>query len=406
MGIEKLKGLGTVRRFGAKDFICYEGEMGSEMYLILSGEVGVYTDSFGGNPNRVALLSTGDFLGEMSLLEEVPRSASGIAETDVVVLVIAKDNFRRFLQEMPELGYSMMQKLSSRIRMLEDALLGFTGGNREILLAANFGSEGKTKPVDEANEQAKQNNGILPEGHKTYNLNAPASYENFYFSKNITCPVCQGEFETKIPRMTKLRLDRVENDLREIFVDFDPLWYTIRTCPHCFFAQVYTEFDKTSRLSAKALLPYQEKALDLRGEISLPAGEPLSINRVLMDYYLAIYFATGDDESPLVLGKLYMSLAWLYQDLGDDDFYRQSWNKAFEYYYQAYYGDSNVRLKPEHEQQLCLILGELYLRKGEIREALKHFHKAIRRLDGANYYNNRARDRYMEVKEETESNKE
>jgi len=102
----------------------------------------------------------------------------------------------------------------------------------------------------------------------------------------------------------------------------------------------------------------------------------------------------------LNIAKLYMALSWLYQDVGDEELYRRSWNQAFDYYYAAYYGSSKTKLKPEHEQQLCLILGELYLRKGEVDEALKHFYAAIRRLDGTAYYNNLARDRYMEVKEQ------
>lgn len=402
MDIEKLKSLGTIKRFGAGEFICYEGAAGQDIFLILSGQVGVYSNSLGGGPKKAAILHTGDFLGEISLLENLPYQVSGIAKNEVIVLVVAKQNFRRFLQEMPDLAFNMMRGLSSRIRLLEENL------QKTLLPAADELSSGqesgkKTILKSIAGESALghlDGIGVFPEGHKHYGIYAPETYKNFCYNKQVSCPLCGGEFITKNPRMTKLRLEKRENDLRDRYVDFDPLWYNIRTCPHCFFTQHYVDFDETQRLGVKGLKPYQEKAKQLEGKITLPPLEPLTIDRVFLGYYLALYFAGGKEEKPLAMGKFYLSLSWLYQDVGDEGFYERSWNRAFDYYHSAYYGAGVTKLKPEHEQQLCIILGELYLRKGEVQEALKHFYAAIRRLDGANYYNNHARERYMEIKGE------
>lgn len=410
MSLEKLKKVGTTKRFSKGDFICYEGEIGTEMFIILSGQVGVYGNSFEGVQEKYAVLNSGEFFGEMSMLDDLPRSASGIAESEVIVLSIAKKDFHHLIREMPDMAFAIMTGLSRRIRRLEAKLLEIY--NKEPVaelkkesLASTVAGEVpaavvSASPSPIVNQEPLDSTGILPEGHKVYGVLAPETHKNFYYEKQVACPVCKGEFVAKNPRMTKIRLDRRENDLREVYVDFEPLWYNIRTCPYCLYSENYNDFDKIKRLSPEGLRPYREKALKLHGKITLPPAEPLSIDRVFVSYYLALFFAEGEQEDPLAFARLYMSLSWLYQDVGDEEMYRRSWNKAFDYYHQAYYGASKAKLLPEHEQQLCIIIGELYLRKGEINEALKHFYAAIRRQDGTAYYNNLARDRYMEVKEQ------
>jgi CRP-like cAMP-binding protein/uncharacterized protein (DUF2225 family) len=410
MNLEKLKRVGTIKRFAKGDFICYEGEIGTEMFIILSGQVGIYGNSFKGVQEKFAVLGSGEFFGEMSMLDDLPRSASGIAESPVIVLSIAKENFQLLIKEMPDMAFAIMTGLSRRIRRLEAKLLEDCNEAPVVAKAIEEAASVKVSEPAPAETPATISPvvkteqvvaiDLLPEGHKHYGVVAPETHKNFYYEKQVTCPVCNGEFITKNPRMTKIRLERRENDLREVYVDFDPLWYNIRTCPYCLYSENYNDFDKIKRLSPEGLRSYQEKALKLHGKVTLPPPEPLSIDRVFLSYYLAIYFAGDEQENPLNIAKLYMALSWLYQDVGDEELYRRSWNLAFDYYYQAYYGSSKAKLKPEHEQQLCLILGELYLRKGEINEALKHFYGAIRRLDGTAFYNNLARDRYMEVKEQ------
>lgn len=374
--LEKLKKLGTVKRFAKGDFICYEGDVGTEMFIILSGEVAVYGNSFKCVQEKFAVLGRGEFFGEMAMLDNLPRSASGIAETDVIVLSIPKENFQRLIREVPEMAFAIMTTLSRRIRQLEARLLEaceikpVQAANNEALA----GEPAVASPVDQA--QPLDRLGLLPEGHKVYGILARETDKDFLLEKRVTCPVCDGEFVAKNPRMSKLRLNKRENDLREIYVDFEPLWYNIRTCPYCLYSEHYNDFDKLGHVSPERLRPYREKALQLQGKVSLPPADPLSIDRVFLSYYLAIYFAEAEKENPLALGKLYLALSWLYRDVGDEELYHRSWNLAFDNYYQAYYGNTNLRLEPEHEQLLCLILGELYLRKGDINEALRHFYTA------------------------------
>lgn len=389
MELEKLIRMGTVKRYNKGELISREGEIGSEMFIILSGQVGVFAKFVAGQPEKLMVLQKGDFLGEVAMMDDIPKNVSGIAESQVIALSITKEDFPFLVKEMPDIALGIIKSLTNKIRLLENRLLN-SSDTQEESIALN--------EAQLAVASVAANAPVLPEGHKTYNIFAPATDENYYYKKEVSCPICEGVFTTKIPRMTKLRLEKRDNDLRERYADFNPLWYTIRTCPHCFFSDHYADFDKYHRLSENALKPYQEKAVELYGQFTLPPEEPLSIDRVLAGYYLALFFKRDEQANPLALAKLYMSLSWLYQDLGDEEWYNRSWLNALEYYKTAYYS-STAKLKPEHEQQLSIILGELHLRKGETKEALKHFYRAIRRVDGSAYYNNFARDRYMEVKE-------
>lgn len=102
-----------------------EGDLGTEMFLIQEGKVEIYTGS-GNGLKPLATLERGDFFGEMSLLEDLPRSASARAVSDARLLRIDGSTFNQMLQTNPEIAVRMMRKLSRRIRetdsMLREAL--------------------------------------------------------------------------------------------------------------------------------------------------------------------------------------------------------------------------------------------------------------------------------------------
>lgn len=409
MSTEQLAVLGHIKKFETADYICIKGKTANQMFVVLSGQVGIYSDT---NGEKIAFLTAGDFFGEMGMVDDLPLDFTAKAETPVLVLTIPIENFHKLVNARPDLADKIIETMGRRIRALETALVKNqkpSPGWEKLLLKSVFPQkfeikETKTEKPETAlkyEETQKQMDifGILPADHGNYDLRAKDTDKDFYYQKLVSCPLCENEFTTTIPRMTKLRLEKRENDLRETFKDFDPLWYAVRTCPCCLFAKYHGDFDKTHRLSERGLKSYREKAISLAGKVSLPSSEPLTINRVFLDYYLALFFAEIEN-TPLTMAKLYMSLSWLYQDVGDEILYNYSWNKAFEYYHKVYYETNLSGLNPSHEQQLCIVLGELYYRKGESAEALKHFYAAIRQEDGINYYTKLARDRYMEIKEE------
>jgi CRP-like cAMP-binding protein len=107
------------------DIIFSEGDIGTEMYIIQAGTVELFK-SIAGETRVLATLEKGDFFGEMSVLEDVPRTASARAKTDVEIVRINGALFDTMLKNNTEIAVRMMRKLSRRLRdvtdMLEEAL--------------------------------------------------------------------------------------------------------------------------------------------------------------------------------------------------------------------------------------------------------------------------------------------
>jgi Cyclic nucleotide-binding domain/FHA domain len=107
------------------DIIFSEGEIGNEMFIIQAGTVELLK-SIGKESRVLATLEKGDFFGEMSVLEDMPRTASARAKTDVELVRINGTTFDTMLKGNTEIAVRMMRKLSRRLRdvtaMLEDSL--------------------------------------------------------------------------------------------------------------------------------------------------------------------------------------------------------------------------------------------------------------------------------------------
>jgi hypothetical protein len=95
------------------------------MYIIQSGTVELLKE-IGGETRVLATLEKGDFFGEMSVLEDLPRTASARAKTEVELVRINGATFDAMLKSNTEIAIRMMRKLSRRLRevtgLLEDAL--------------------------------------------------------------------------------------------------------------------------------------------------------------------------------------------------------------------------------------------------------------------------------------------
>ena len=101
--------------------IIQQGETGDCMYVVQSGQVEV-VQKVGGGEQRLAILETGDFFGEMALFEREVRSATVRALVDARVLKIDKKTLLRRIKEDPLLAVNLLQTMSGRIRDLNAGL--------------------------------------------------------------------------------------------------------------------------------------------------------------------------------------------------------------------------------------------------------------------------------------------
>jgi CRP/FNR family transcriptional regulator len=97
-----------------------EGSVGNSMMVIALGKVRVSQKPNPETEEALKVLKTGDVFGEMALLEDLPRSATIIAHSDVVILEIKREKFLNFLDQDNKNGLKIVLKLaqilSSRLR--------------------------------------------------------------------------------------------------------------------------------------------------------------------------------------------------------------------------------------------------------------------------------------------------
>ncbi len=116
---------GTGASYEAHANIVIEGEMSWGLYLILDGVVGIFkTNKLNGEQYDVGQLRHGSFFGEMSLVDDNPRSATVKALSDCHLFYISKDSFERFLSgsvdRKARFYESCSKNLVGRLRELDD----------------------------------------------------------------------------------------------------------------------------------------------------------------------------------------------------------------------------------------------------------------------------------------------
>ena len=111
------------REFADGDLIFMEGDDSREMYVVIEGEVVVTKLATNGGEIELARLKKGNFVGEMSLLESLPRSATARACGSTRLLVIQPGGFLLKIRRDPTFAFEMLQTLSKRIRMTNDTLM-------------------------------------------------------------------------------------------------------------------------------------------------------------------------------------------------------------------------------------------------------------------------------------------
>jgi CRP-like cAMP-binding protein len=123
--LAQIIGMGTSSTCESHANVVIEGEMSWGLYLILDGIVGVYkTNKLTGDLYDVAQLRPGTFFGEMSLVDNNPRSATVRALTDCQLFFISKEAFQQFLGQSSDVKLrffdSCIATLVSRLRELDD----------------------------------------------------------------------------------------------------------------------------------------------------------------------------------------------------------------------------------------------------------------------------------------------
>ncbi|MBX2825750.1 MAG: Crp/Fnr family transcriptional regulator [Gammaproteobacteria bacterium] len=101
-----------------------EGETGECLYVIQSGSVKVFVSDEEGNELILFIEGPGSYLGEISLLDDQPRTASAVTLEKTQVLVIAKSAFMECIELNPEIAFRIIRAMTQRLRRSTDNIRG------------------------------------------------------------------------------------------------------------------------------------------------------------------------------------------------------------------------------------------------------------------------------------------
>ncbi|HEV2677713.1 MAG TPA: cyclic nucleotide-binding domain-containing protein [Aliidongia sp.] len=100
--------------FDPEQYVFHQGDMGDAAYIIMEGDAEVLIDGPGG-ARAVARVGRNEFVGEIAILCDVPRTASIRARSRVVTLRISKELFFRLLTDFPKMSLTIMRVIAQRL---------------------------------------------------------------------------------------------------------------------------------------------------------------------------------------------------------------------------------------------------------------------------------------------------
>lgn len=152
--MEKFAELLREKSYPKGSVILFEDDPGDALFVVRDGRVKVVLVAEDGREVILGLLGVGEHFGELSLIDDQPRSAHVIAMEESTLLVLRRDDFRRRVEQSPSVAWSLLTELSRRLRRADGkigslVLLDVPGRIARMLLdtADEAGTEHIEKPL-------------------------------------------------------------------------------------------------------------------------------------------------------------------------------------------------------------------------------------------------------------------
>jgi CRP/FNR family cyclic AMP-dependent transcriptional regulator len=141
----------VTRHYPRNTIVLNEGDHSDSLYVIRSGSVKVFLSNEEGREIILNVQHTGEYFGELALIDSGPRSASVMTQEKTALSIISKSDFEEFLRQHPAANVKIMRGLVKRLRVLTDnvrslALMDVYGRVARLLLTLSQ-PEGEVRVV-------------------------------------------------------------------------------------------------------------------------------------------------------------------------------------------------------------------------------------------------------------------
>jgi CRP/FNR family transcriptional regulator, cyclic AMP receptor protein len=117
--LQRLSASCVQRDYPAGAVLVRQGEPGAGLFVLVSGRVRVAQHQEGGDEHELATMGPGEVLGEMTLMDDLPRSATVTALEPTRVLLLPFQDFRAALREDADITIKLLAVVSRRLRRAE-----------------------------------------------------------------------------------------------------------------------------------------------------------------------------------------------------------------------------------------------------------------------------------------------
>ncbi|MEJ2643582.1 MAG: Crp/Fnr family transcriptional regulator [Gammaproteobacteria bacterium] len=114
--LQQIAAASVIRTYAKNSILITEGDRSSSLYIILDGQVRVFVSDEDGKINIVNRLGPGDYFGELSLIDDEPRSASVEAQTTCKVSILSGSFFAGYIEQRPRMAVRLLKNMGRRLR--------------------------------------------------------------------------------------------------------------------------------------------------------------------------------------------------------------------------------------------------------------------------------------------------
>lgn len=235
----------------------------------------------------------------------------------------------------------------------------------------------------------------MPESTKTNPEKPKDNPMDYLYAKEFLCPVCDRKFINYITRKSKIRLVKIDTDLKPRQEPVDPNRYDVLLCSHCGYAGLQAYFNRVADRQIDILLQKIKPRYKYK-EYPIPLSAEHAVERYKMALLCAVTKGVKSGEKAIICLKT----AWLYRDMGDAAHEKLFLQNALTGLKEAYSAES-FPIGSMDENTTAYMIGELARRIGEYAEAMKWISALIIKRDISKGLKERATDVKELIRSET-----
>jgi len=192
------------------------------------------------------------------------------------------------------------------------------------------------------------------------------------FDRNYKCQICENDFTSKQVKASAIRIKKRHKDFRAEFHGDNPTHYGVICCPYCGYAQFENDFK--NKISKSDAILIQNNILAKWGYQNFSGVREIDDVIRVHQITLANYKVLGSSYN--TLGKLYLRLAWFFEEKNN----KTEALKYIEFSREAYissYEKENYSESEERELEIIYLIGELSRQLALYNDAIKWFQKVL-----------------------------